>query len=1561
MRLRLRSRPATAIAATLLALCVAVAVFHHAIACAIVAEVAGAATGTRVSFSAMELTPSRLSLDGVRVLSKTGQPIATIARLEVRYNLRDLLLGSTRKYGLRSVEIVDPRLTIIRNADGTLNIPLPKASQGSGGGPPFVFTVLARSGSATLIDRTRIDPDARALTIAAVNVDAQLDTGASSRYTLSLAYVEDGRSYPIGAQGEIDVSRGFTSQHVWAQRIPVARLADYVSNNAGLRVLGGDLDGLDVRIFAFSPGTAMRLHVAGGVLLRDGTIDVSSLTAPIVGLHGSFDITDDAVSTQGVSGSIGSVGAVLTGGIYGLRRPHVHLALSSEASLADLRRIARAASSLPPLTGRLGVRIVVEGPASQPIAFLSLASPSVLYNGIELTGTRGLLAVSSHELDILAAQTTYGAIALHTIGSLAFTPPTSLRLLLSGEAPTASLPFAAAVAPGMNLNAAALATADDPRHLATDGVLRGSSATQRAWAVFRINANGAGEVGPLFIGNASRSLYARIMLDHPHARTLAVVSAQHFQIEPTARVPLGNFHISPIPAIAGTFDGIALGAQEHSAFLARIRGANFTAADGTPWLGGLGATVALRSGVLDVYDARASVAGGEAIASGMLGAHRTLSFSLAGASVRGIDISGAASIAFANGMIAIHDAFARTGPAIVVADGGVWTRGMRFRLDASVRGLDLHEAAHLTQPQIAQSVTGSADADLRIAGAASQPSVAAAIDVPEGSLYGEGFRDLRFRASGSAGGVVLEAGRVTLGSSPLLFAAMLSRERPTLNLHAPRLDLADLNDFFDTGDTFAGSGRLDVALALHHGLQTSGSAAFRSMHVRSFVFGETETRWSTGGAALHFSATSASAVGLLRLGGAVGLSNGDVDVVANARDVALASWLPGFGLSAPVIGKADAAATIRGSRRALDVTARGNVMDALAGRVPIHSVSFAGSMHAGRVTLQELELTMPYLTANATGSFEVRKNPSFDLDASVESPNVGALAGVVTGKSNTIEGALSARMLLSGTMLQPSLSSTFVLSSLSYAKLAVPRVTGTLVANRSRVALENGEAELARGRLFASASMPIHLRSAIGDVPISARLDATDIELSDFASLLPAGSQLGGRIDGTISVGGTIAAPATSGAMSLTGGSYSGPFDKDTLDGLTAELALNGSTLQLRSLRANAGGGSLTGSGRVVVRDLHDPANASFDFMLAADRVRVNSPQYFNGQIDGSVSADYSRTQPIAIGGNLTVSHARIPVSALYRPGPARSAAPPPNVAFKSVGIRIGSDVRIQNSSVDVGGEGSATLSGTLAAPLMAGTFRSTGGTLNFFQLFRIERASVTFDPSGGITPQIDAVAATSIANPPTDVRIHVTGPATAMKLDLSSSPTYTRSQILGLLVGLQSFGAVQGVPTSSTPFSATATVEHIGFGQANQVFTRSILQPISNAVGGALGVSNLQLYSNIGSGYGTGIGASLAKRIAQYVSMTTTANLGYPRQQMVEFRYTRINYSSLSLRLYQQQETFLNSTPLGLLPGPGGINAPLSSTMIGTSGSGFILSFERRYWSCEFWHLCTSCSGPHC
>jgi len=91
--------------------------------------------------------------------------------------------------------------------------------------------------------------------------------------------------------------------------------------------------------------------------------------------------------------------------------------------------------------------------------------------------------------------------------------------------------------------------------------------------------------------------------------------------------------------------------------------------------------------------------------------------------------------------------------------------------------------------------------------------------------------------------------------------------------------------------------------------------------------------------------------------------------------------------------------------------------------------------------------------------------------------------------------------------------------------------------------VRNGELDFARGKALLAAEVPLLFsasRIAVGAGPIKASLTADGVELSNFLPLLPKGTQMAGRIDGSIVAGGTFDAPQIDGSFALRDGTFVG-------------------------------------------------------------------------------------------------------------------------------------------------------------------------------------------------------------------------------------------------------------------------------------------------------------------------------------------------------------------------------------------------------------------------------------
>lgn len=890
-------------------------------------------------------------------------------------------------------------------------------------------------------------------------------------------------------------------------------------------------------------------------------------------------------------------------------------------------------------------------------------------------------------------------------------------------------------------------------------------------------------------------------------------------------------------------------------------------------------------------------------------------------------IGAMALVHYAQGALLLHDTAVQAGPALVALDGKI------DNVASSARSYDLNARARAVN--VAYNVVdASVDANVHVGGSGNAPVIAGTVNVPTGSVNGMAFRDLHANLNGTPSALAFGNGGVTVDETQVAFNGVAGSDRSaSVSLSAPHAELEDFNDLFDTGETLGGTGSVALTAQYAPGIPivTSGTVNVRHFRYRRFDIGNTAARWNTTGGNVNFVASAGGPSGTLRANGRVNAATYAVAANASVRNLQLATWLPLFGINEPVLGKVDADANVAGRFPDVDSRLSARLIAGSAFGVPVQQATVALTTAGGYGRIARAVARIPNATANASGTFGLHASDALAMTAHVTSPDIGAVAREAGVKAATLAGALDTTATLRGTRAHPQLADRLTLTHLRYGRVVVPRIAASTVATMRRVTLQRGEIDLAPGRVTLAGSVPLPMR----DAPFNATLLASDVDLAQFASLLPANSDLRGRIDGRIAANGRTDNPQFSGMLALANGAYSSDVETVPIQNARAQLAFHGDRIDLQKGSVDVGGGAVAFSGTASVPSIRDIGALAFDLQATANDARIDAPAYYKGLVNGTVTVSRAPRGMPTLGGNVALSSGRIPLTALFNPSSGTSAksAPPP-IAFDNLNLSVGNDVRVQSPNVDIGAQGGVTLAGTLAAPSLTGSFVSTGGTVSFYRTFVVDRGTVSFDPNAGVIPYVHAVATTSIDNPATDIRLHVTGLATSMQLGLASDPAYSRSQILGLLVGAQQFGAVQGVAsTGGGTFSASNGFTSLAQGQLNTLFTRNLLEPLSTALGGAFGFDNVQLTNSVSGGFG----AKFMKKLGKKVSIAFAESFGQPRRQSLRIATLPSKKAiSLSTVFYTQDQPQLFGTisSTGGHPGLFGANNILSiQPMSGTNG----------------------------
>ena len=602
---------------------------------AVVAAVEGAAH-VRLHFRDATLRLDRAVFEDVAVTSQRGEPIATIARLSLSYDLRDLLPGGSRLLGLKSVDVESPRITILRRPDGTYNVPIPQFPANKGAkGPPAIFRAAIRNGSVTVVDESRNAlPRSRRLYVEGVEADADISTARRSQYVASLHYGErPDRLFLVQGRGVIDAVSGYVDQRWIAAQLPIAAAVNFVLDSPAMRLRSGTLRDVDARYAGLADARgAVDAHLAATAFLDGAQIAVAGLRKPVDGVRGRIDVYDDGLLTSHLDATVAGIPARVTGGIYGLRDPHVRLTIAGNGDVARLRSALPQAERLP-MGGPLTFALLVTGPAAKAVTWIDVRSPHITYAGSRLDRVQGLVALDGREADVIRFGGAYRGIAVDAGGRVALHPQAdAIAMLLGVHASTNDVPYLDSLFPRVRLDGVALATADDPKSIGVRGAMWGAGAGRRLDAVVDVSGRGVGSVGPIHIHSGRGSLYARVALDRPRGSALGLLAARDF----------------PLPPARGALSGAIFGAQSNAAIYglgtARLRGA-WGAATGAGDLTLRGTS--LRGSLYG--DALGEAAYGATLSGTTQSPRLAGTVVVAGGRYRNFDVDGSAGVDYGNG------------------------------------------------------------------------------------------------------------------------------------------------------------------------------------------------------------------------------------------------------------------------------------------------------------------------------------------------------------------------------------------------------------------------------------------------------------------------------------------------------------------------------------------------------------------------------------------------------------------------------------------------------------------------------------------------------------------------------------------------------------------------------------------------------------------------------------------------------------------------------------------------------------------------------------------------
>jgi translocation and assembly module TamB len=388
-----------------------------------------------------------------------------------------------------------------------------------------------------------------------------------------------------------------------------------------------------------------------------------------------------------------------------------------------------------------------------------------------------------------------------------------------------------------------------------------------------------------------------------------------------------------------------------------------------------------------------------------------------------------------------------------------------------------------------------------------------------------------------------------------------------------------------------------------------------------------------------------------------------------------------------------------------------------------------------------------------------------------------------------------------------------------------------------------------------------------------------------------------GGVDLTVAVTGPVANPQLQGRLNVTQGSISYAGLPSGLSEMNGSLVFNQNRMQIESLTARSGGGTLTLTGQATTY----AGQISFDFNAIGQDIRLRYP----AGVSSNASADlhfYGTTESSTLAGNITVNKLAITPGfdfSAYTSSGAQSVVVTPATSplyrvKLDVHVVTAPDLQMQTAVARLSGAADLRVRGSAARPAVLGRIDVVEGEISFNGAkYRLDRGEVLFTSPVSIQPVLDLQASTRVRD--YDITVSVNGQADKpLSIKYRSDPPLPEADIVALLaVGQTREESAQMAQSGEGgAFSQTAS---------NLILSEAINATVSNRVQRLFGISKIKIDPQ---GLSTetnptrGPQVTIEQQISNDFTLTYSQNVSQASQQIIQGEYyIRRNVSIVGTR----------------------------------------------------------------
>jgi translocation and assembly module TamB len=394
-----------------------------------------------------------------------------------------------------------------------------------------------------------------------------------------------------------------------------------------------------------------------------------------------------------------------------------------------------------------------------------------------------------------------------------------------------------------------------------------------------------------------------------------------------------------------------------------------------------------------------------------------------------------------------------------------------------------------------------------------------------------------------------------------------------------------------------------------------------------------------------------------------------------------------------------------------------------------------------------------------------------------------------------------------------------------------------------------------------------------------------------------------GAVAVDLAASGPLAKPMLRGHLQITDGAIAYADLPSALSSINGSLVLNQARLQIETLTARTGGGSVSVGGYANLYN----RQLNFDLSLRTRDVRLRYPPGVSSITNAELR--FSGTSVAStLSGNITITKLAITPGfdfGSYLQRTAQTSVLPqtdPVLSRIRLDVHFGTapELQMQTAVVRLSGDADLRLRGTAAKPVLLGRADILEGQVYVNGAkYRMERGEVTFSNPVTTTPVLDLQATTRVRD--YDISVNLNGELDKLNLSYHSEPPLPTADIISLLALGQTQQQSAQMQSVQSPFAQQAS---------SAVLAEAMNSALSNRSQRLFGISHIKIdpqgLNTETAPTQTTPAVTIEQQVRDNLTITYTTNVSQTSQQIIqgEYNLTR-DLSILGVRDYNGVVSF--------------------------------------------------------